>query len=179
LLYRAGRDWAFGAGAMFAPQPTSDTNFGGQSGLPRTHSRSYLVMGGEARYFPFRYKWIEGWVGLTAGGVIVADRYTTNSGDQVPAILGTKTTTVNTEGFSAGVEAGGDYLISDSWVIGLALRVDRWFLPDQVARPGCDPTTTNCNPWPSSCDSVGDCPTLFGSVAAFQVGATLGYRIPF
>jgi hypothetical protein len=180
LLYRAGRDWAIGAGAMFAPQPTSDVNYGGQSGLPRTHSRSYLVMGGEVRYFPLRYRWVEGWVGATAGGVIVADRYTTNSGDQVPEIFGSNQVTVNTEGFSAGVEVGGDYLVTESWVIGLALRIDRWFLPEQ-SRLSCTPGSPNCPQptWSSACDSVGDCPTLAGSVAAFQFGATLGYRIPF
>src|SRR5215472_9031884 len=47
VLYRGGRDWALGAGALFAVHPTSDTQYGGSSGLPRTHSRNYLYLGGE------------------------------------------------------------------------------------------------------------------------------------
>src|ERR1700722_15918043 len=39
VLYRATREWAIGAGATFAPLPTSDPNAGGTSGLLRSHSR--------------------------------------------------------------------------------------------------------------------------------------------
>jgi len=66
-----------------------------------------------------------------------------------------------------GIQLGGDYLITDSWVVGLALRADRWFLPSQKPlsqEPACDP--------------VGDCPTLTGTVAAIEIGLTVGYRIP-
>ena len=167
LLYRAGRDWAIGAGGTFAPKPTSDTNFASQSGLTRTHTRSYLVVGGEARYFPIRYRWVEAWVGLTAGGVVIADRFATQ-GPDVPTILGTREYTVRTEGFAVGVQAGGDYMITDNWVIGLALRADRWLLPNAAADPKRDP----------ACSSIGDCPTLTGSVEAFEIGFTVGYRIP-
>jgi hypothetical protein len=169
LLYRANHDWAVGAGTIFAPRPTSDPNYsGGASGLSRTHSRSYLFLGGEARYFPVRSRWIEGWFGLTAGAIIIADRFTTNAGTEVPPFLGTKIVTVNTEGFAIGVQGGLDYLITDQWVVGLALRADRWFLPEQ--KPFAQE---------SSCDSIGDCPTLTGSVEAFELGLTVGYRIPF
>jgi hypothetical protein len=172
LLYRATREWAFGAGAMFAPRPTSDPNYGGQSGvggassLSRSHARSYLFMGGEARYFPLRSRWIEAWFGLTGGALIIADRFTTNDAPQVPPILGTNTVTVSTEGFAIGVQAGADYLVTDSWVIGLAVRAERWILPSEKPlsqEPSCDP--------------IQDCPTLTGSVAAFEVGLTVGYRI--
>jgi hypothetical protein len=168
LLYRATRDWAFGAGALFAPRPTSDTNYGGgASGLPRTHRRSYLFLGGEVRYFPLRSRWFEAWFGLDAGGVIIADRFSTDNAPQVPSILGTNEVTVSTEGFAVGLQIGGDYLLSDNLVIGLALRADRWILPTE--KPFVQET---------SCDPIGDCPTLTGSVAAFEVGLTFGYRIP-
>jgi hypothetical protein len=163
LLYRATREWAFGAGALFAPRPTSDSNYGGGSGLPRTHRRSYLFLGGEFRYFPFRSRWFEGWFGMTAGAVIIGDRFTTDNAPQVPSILGTNEVTVSTEGFALGVQAGADYLLNDNFVIGLTLRADRWVLPAEK---------------PSSCDALGDCPTLAGSVDAFEVGLTFGYRIP-
>src|SRR5271166_186525 len=75
ILYRATPDWAIGAGTIFAPRPTTDPNYLG-GGVPRTHSRSYLFLGGEARYFPLRSKWLEAWVGLTAGVILIADRFT-------------------------------------------------------------------------------------------------------
>jgi len=68
-------------------------------------------------------------------------------------------------GFAVGGQAGLDYLISDSFVVGLALRADWWLLPDESVLV-------------SSCDAIGDCPTLHGSVAAFEMGVTVGYRIP-
>jgi len=167
LLYRASREWAIGAGALFAPRPTTDQNYvGSQPGLPRTHSRSYLFLGGEARYFPLRSRWFEGWFGVAAGALIIADRFTTNAGPEPAPILGTQTSTVSTEGFSVGIQIGGDYLITDQWVVGLAMRADRWVLPAQ--KPFTQET---------SCDPIGDCPTLTGSVAAFELGLTVGYRI--
>jgi hypothetical protein len=164
ILYRATREWAFGAGALFAPRPTSDSNYGGGiGGVAITHSRSYLTMGAEARYFPLRSRWLEGWFGLTVGGVIISDRYTEPNAPQVPPILGNNSVTASTEGFGVGFEIGGDYLLTDRWVIGLTLRADRWFLPG----------VSN-----SSCTANGFCPTLSGAVAAFELGLSVGYRIP-
>jgi hypothetical protein len=172
LLYRATREWAFGAGTTFAPRPTSDNNFGGASGLVRTHSRSYLFLGGEVRYFPVRSRWFEGWFGMTGGVVVVADRFTTNDTPRVPPIFGNSTQTVSTEGFAVGVQAGADYLVTDQWVIGLALRADQWLLPSKSSQSFLPFSTA------SSCDPLNDCPTLSGSVRAIEIGVTVGYRIP-
>ena len=161
LLYRGGKEWAFGAGALFAPNPTSDSNAGGLSGVPRTHSRSYLFLGTEGRYVPIHSRYIEGWVGLTGGAIIVADRFTTDVGQPVPTILGLKEVTVRTEGFAIGVQLGATWLFAERWVAGIALRGDRWILP----------TTPQCTPF-------GDCATLTGTVEAFEAGLTIGYRIP-
>lgn len=166
LLYRAGGDFAIGAGLSFAPRPTSDPDYGigGLSGLPRTHSRSYLLIGTEGRYIPFHTRFFEAWVGITAGGVVIADRFSTTatqSRDQVPTILGVREVTIRTEGFAVGVQAGGSYIITDRWVAGVALRIDRWLLPNS---PQCSP--------------IGDCATLTGTVAAFETGLTVGYRLP-
>ena len=166
LLYRAGGDFAIGAGLSFAPRPTSDPDYGigGLSGLPRTHSRSYLLIGTEGRYIPFHTRFFEAWVGLTAGGVVIADRFSTTAvqaRDQVPTILGVREVTIRTEGFAVGVQAGGSYIITDRWVAGIALRIDRWLLPNA---PQCSP--------------IGDCATLTGTVAAFETGLTIGYRLP-
>ncbi len=167
ILYRANGDWAIGAGALLSPTPTSETTSSGASGLSRTHERSYLTLGAEVRYYPLRSRWFEGWFGLTAGAVIIGDRFINNNAPGVPSILGNNETTVSTEGFGVGAQIGADYLVTDSWVIGLAVRADRWFLPGQ--KPFSQET---------SCDPVGDCPTLTGGVAAFEFGLTVGYRIP-
>jgi hypothetical protein len=167
LLYRATRDWAIGAGALFAPRPTSDTNYGGASGLKRTHSRNYLFLGGEGRYFPFRSRWIEAWCGVTVGAVIIGDRFANNDAPAVPAILGTNELTVSTEGFAVGLQLGADYLVTDQWVVGLTVRGTQWLLPN--GKPFSQQT---------SCDPIGDCPTLTGTTAAFEVGLGVGYRIP-
>ena len=164
LLYRATRDFAVGAGASFGPNPSTDSQYvSGAGSLVRTHSRSYLFMGGEARYYALRAKWFEGFVGLNGGAIIVGDRFQT-SGAPVAGVLGTREVTVRTEGFAFGVQAGADYIFTDNLVFGLSARASRWLLPE-----GNDPT---------QCDAVKDCPTLTGSVAAFELGLTLGYRIP-
>ncbi len=167
LLYRATHEWAFGAGALLAPRPTSDSEYGGASGLARTHQRSYLFLGGELRYFPLRSRWVEGWFGVTGGAAIIGDRFAWNSAAQVPSFLGNNEVTVSTEGFGVGAQAGADYLINDRLVLGLTLRLEEWVLPTQKAFTSS-----------SSCDPIGDCPTLTGSVDVFTVGITFGYRIP-
>lgn len=160
VLYRWNKSYAIGAGAIFAPSPTSDKQYGGLSSLPRTHSRSYLFFGLEGRYIPVHYKYFEAWVGLSSGAVIVADRFVTEAGDEVPSILGTREVTIRTEGFALGAQAGGSYYLSENWIAGATLRGYHWVLPE--AR-GCSP--------------IGDCATLSGSVQAFELGLTIGYRL--
>ena len=165
ILYRADRAWSIGAGAFFAPKPTSDPNFSsGASDLKRTHSRSYFWLGGELRYFPIRSRYVEFWIGATAGTVVVGDRFSTDSAPSVPSLLGTNQITVSTGGFAAGAQTGIDYVINDSLVVGLAARGDYWLLPAEKNQL-------------SSCDAIGDCPTLHGGVVAFELGLRLGYRI--
>jgi hypothetical protein len=166
ILYRATPEWSIGAEAIYAPNPTTDTNYTGglAQGLDRSHSRSYLSLGGEGRFVPLRWGSLEGWIGLTAGVVIVADRFATNSAPTEPSLLGTNEITVSTGGFAFGLETGGSYFITDRLTFGLALRADQWFLPAFSQT--------------SSCDVFGDCPTLTGRVAAFEVGLSVGYHIP-
>lgn len=161
VLYRWNRDYAIGAGAIFAPSPTSDEQYGGLSSLPRTHSRSYFFLGFEGRFIPFHYKNFEAWVGLSGGGVIVADRFTTEAGDQVPTILGERAVTIRTEGFAIGAQAGGSYYLSENWIFGANLRGYHWILPEG-----------------RQCSPIGDCATLSGSVQVFEFGLTIGYRLP-
>jgi hypothetical protein len=163
LLYRPKPTFAIGAGALLGPRPTSD-NITTPNGPPETHSRSYLWVGAEARYVPIHYRWIEAWVGLNAGGILVADRYDNNTGGSNPEFVGPwniNEVTVRTEGFSLGLQIGVDWMFAQSFVLGLGLRYDRWVLPNNQ---GCSP--------------LGDCATLTGSVSAFEGGLTFGYRLP-
>lgn len=161
VLYRWSREFAAGAGALFAPSPTSDNEYGGLRALPRSHSRSYLFLGGEGRYIPVHWSFFEAWVGLSAGGIVVADRFTTDAGDQVPTILGTREVTIRTEGFAFGVQTGASYYLTENWIAGLNLRAYRWILPQKP-----------------QCSSIGDCATLSGTIEAFEAGLTIGYRLP-
>jgi hypothetical protein len=161
VLYRWNRSYAIGAGAIFAPRPTSDEQYGGLSSLPRTHARSYLFLGGEGRYVPVHYNYFEAWVGLSGGAVIVADRFTTQAGDTVPSIVGTPDVTIRTEGAAIGAQVGGSYYLSENWIAGANLRGYHWILPET-----------------RQCSSIGDCATLGGSVQVFEFGLTIGYRLP-
>jgi hypothetical protein len=161
FLYRGGSDWAIGAGALFSPLPGSDNTYGGNSGLPRSHTRSYLWLGTEARYIPLHLKTIEGWVGFTVGAVVVADRFDTNTPPAVPPIVGSNEVTVRTEGGSVGVQTGADWAFSESLSLGIVGRLDHWILPAAA-----------------TCTPIGDCSTLTGPVSEVEVGIRLGYRIP-
>jgi hypothetical protein len=163
LLYRGGVDWAIGAGALFGPNPTSSTTNG--NGSESTHSRDYLWMGGEARYIPLRLRTIEAWVGIAVGGIIVADRFTTTT-PPVPSDLGTSQVTVRSEGFSLGLQVGGDWDVSEHFVLGLAVRFDNWILPTVPSL-----ASTQCTP-------TGNCATLSGPVTEIEFGIRVGYRIP-
>jgi hypothetical protein len=162
LLFRGGQTWAVGAGALFAPHPTSDSGYGlgGATDLPRTHSRSYLWIGGEARYFPVHTRYFDVWAGITAGGIIIADRFANNAAVPVPSILGVPEVTVSTEGYAIGAQVGGNWIVTEHIVIGLTFRADLWFLPSTV-----------------QCSAFDDCSTLTGKVDAFEMGLTLAYRI--
>ncbi len=160
ILYRPYRDWAFGANFFFDPRPTADTEYGGLSGLPRTHSRSYFFIGSEARYIPLHARAVEGWIGAQAGVVIVADRFSTNTGIAKPSIFGEREVSLSTEGFYFGGQIGGDFYVTDRVVVGLVFRYNHWILPEL---PKCSP--------------ILDCTTLTGGVDSIDFGVTLGYRI--
>lgn len=160
VLYRFQRDYVLGAGVIYSPFGTTDDQYGGGAALLRTHTRSYLFLGVEGRYVPLRYKSFEGWFGLSTGGVIVADRFHTEA-PPVPPILGVPDVTIRTEGFAIGVQAGVTYYLSESWIAGANFRGYHWILPEG-----------------RQCSPIGDCATLAGSVQAFELGLTIGYRLP-
>lgn len=161
VLFRVAPDWVFGAGFLFGPKPTSDTEYGGLSNLRRTHSRSYVSFGGEFRYVPLHTRFFEAWVGGGVGVIIIADRFGTEAGDPLPGFFGDHAVTLRTEGLSTGIQAGVDWIISDHFVAGFTFRLNHWFLP----------STPTCSP-------IGDCTTLTGSANSLEFGLTVGYRIP-
>ncbi len=161
LLFRGAPEWAIGAGFMFAPRPTSDSQYGGFSGLPRTHARTYLTLGSEGRYYFIHVRKAEAYVGLTVGGVVIADRFTTTSAPAVPSILGSPDVTLRTEGYAAGLQIGATWIFADRWIAGAAFRGDVWLLPSSP-----------------QCSAIGDCTTLTGPVDVFELGLNLGYRLP-
>src|SRR4051794_23244867 len=79
-FYRASRNFSIGAGATVAIAPTVD-NPPTVAGIERTHTRSYFLVEAQGRYYPIHQPWIEAWVGVTAGGVIVSDRYKIEGGE--------------------------------------------------------------------------------------------------
>ncbi len=162
ILYRATPEWAAGAGILFGPQPTSESVPVAGTNLNRTHSRSYFTIGAEVRYFPIRLRWVEAWVGFTAGVAVVADRYATLNGIPQPTLLGTPESTVRTEGGAVGAQLGIDYMFADRWVAGFAARSERWLLPSVAAS-----------------SSLGDQATLTGIVEVLQFALNIGYRLPF
>jgi len=160
-LFRGGRYWAVGAGARFGPSPTSDDQYGGATGLSRTHSRSYLWLGAEGRFIPLRFGKFEAWSGVVLGGIIVADRFVTNDGEKVPTVLGERPVTIATNGLSLGAQLGINWNFAERWTTGFALRTNVWFLPQSRA-----------------CSPILDCATLTGAVFAMEMGLSIGYRIP-
>lgn len=161
LLYRWNRSFAAGAGIMFSPFPTSSELYGGVRGLSRTQSRSYFFIGGELRFIPLHYRFFEGWIGASVGGIVVADRFRTNGGDDVAPIVGSKESTVRSEGFAFGAQLGGNYFLSENWIVGANSRIYQWMLPSKAR-----------------CSSLGDCATLTGAVQALEFGLTIAYRLP-
>lgn len=161
VLASTGKRWSVGAAARFAPKPTADSEYGGTGRLPRTHSRSYFSLGVEGRFIPLQIGDFDIWGGASLGAVVVADRFSTDSGDAVPTVLGDRNVTIASEGLSVGGQVGLHWNFADRWVMGTALRFDNWFLPKT-----------------SSCTPIGDCTTLQGGVLALDLGLTIGYRVP-
>jgi hypothetical protein len=161
--YRAAPAWSIGAGVLFAPRPTNDTGYGlgGSSGLSRTHSRDYLFVGAEGRYFPLHYKLFEAWVGVQAGGIVVADRFTTDAAGAYSPKIGYPQVNERTEGFAFGGQVGFAYSFAESFTVGFTLRASGWFLPSTP-----------------QCSTIGDCATLTSTAAVYEGGLLLGYRLP-
>ena len=76
------------------------------------------------------------------------------------AFVGPRSTTVGTEGLTAGIAGGGEWSFATNLSAGVTLRYMNWFLP---GNPGSSPTA--------------DVASLSGRVDTFELGLVLGYRI--
>ena len=159
-LYRANRYFAIGAGASVALKPVTD-NPPSVSGIDRSHTRSYFLVEAQGRYYAVRAETFEGWLGLTAGAVIVSDRYAIENGEQSSAaIIGPRASTVRTEGGAVGMLIGANWSFATNWAVGLSARYMQWFLPHDAA------TTIFL-----------DRATLTDQQSALNVGISCSYRI--
>jgi hypothetical protein len=129
-FYRANRHFAVGAGATVAVKPATEQPSDEAGMIARSHSRSYFLVEGQGRYYWASGLAFEGWVGATAGVVIVSDRYSIEGGEEpAAAILGPRASTIRTEGGTMGAAVGGQWSFAPNWAAGFSLRYARWFLP--------------------------------------------------
>jgi hypothetical protein len=160
-LYRANRSFAIGAGASLALKPTTD-NPPSAAGIDRSHTRSYFLVEAVGRYYWLSPGWMESWLGLTVGGVVVSDRYSVDGGETSNvSLIGPGSSTVRTEGGAFGAQLGAQWTISANWAAGASVRYARWFLPSQPA--------TNV---------FQDRATLTDQQGMLDVGVHCSYRIP-
>jgi hypothetical protein len=159
-MYRANADFAVGAGATVAVKPTVD-NPPSDPGFDRSHSRGYFLVEAQGRYYALHLEWFEAWAGLSAGGVIVSDRYTIEGPDEPKAaIIGPRSSTIRTEGGTVGALLGAQWTFAPNWAFGLSVRYMRWFLPQ-------DPATT----------VFLDTATLTDQQSVLNIGLLCSYRI--
>ncbi len=160
MLYRTGGTYAVGAGVGYAPATRTDTPQRTYANLDRSHKRDYLTIDMVGRYYALRSSWLEGWLGMTVGGVVVYDRFETKTESPSAPILGPSGVVLRTEGVSMGIAGGLGWTFAPNWSVEAAVRSAWWFLPG----------TRQCAP-------TGDCATLANDVAMFNLGIGVGYRI--
>jgi len=158
-LYRPNADWAIGAGASMGMQ-TGGESIDSPGGIERSHNRSYLMLDALGRYYALRLGWLEGWIGGTAGMVVINDTYTNDHANPSAPILGPQGVILRTEGMSAGIAMGLGWTFAQNWSVEGMLRSAWWLLPSKLERA---PT--------------GDTATLKDQVAMFSLGVAVAYRM--
>jgi hypothetical protein len=160
-LYRIG-PFGIGAGIDWATTLRSDKARGAPE-LERAHTRSYFLVEGQFRYYPFRTSEWEGWAGATIGGVVVSDTWSTLADREPYAdtdFIGPRDSSLGTEGFAFGIGAGAEWSFAPAWSVGATLRYSNWLFPQ------------NPKPLP-----LGDPASLSGRVDMIALLIALAYRI--
>jgi hypothetical protein len=166
-LYRANLKFAAGAGITLGLVPTTDApardaaQIQGEDAIVRDHSRGYLTVEAIGRYYPFVGDNLEAWLGITGGLVVVSDSFASNAPFSDKALVGPRSQTIRTEGYTIGLAGGAAYALAPNWSLGASLRYGSWFLPQE-------PET---NP-------LGDQASLTGQNNLFAFGVSIAYRIP-
>jgi hypothetical protein len=160
-LYRVG-SFGIGAGINWATTLRSDAARGAPE-LVRQHSRSYFLVEAQLRYYALRSNDWEGWAGVTIGGVVVNDSWSVLA-DRDPYsdtdFVGPRSSTLGTEGLSAGLGVGAEWSFAPSWSVGTTLRYSNWIFPQEPS-----PLPTN------------DPASLKGRVDMVALSIALAYRI--
>jgi hypothetical protein len=159
-LFRASGVFAVGAGLTLGLTPTTDAPRQDPEGIERDHTRRYLTIEGTVRYYPYLEPTLEAWVGLTAGLVVVSDRFESTQGKQEVQLVGPEGVTIRSEGYTVGLAVGAAYIFAPNWSVGGAFRYGNWFLPSEPAR-----------------DPLGDEASLVGRNSVFGLGASIAYRV--
>ena len=167
-LYRANIAFAFGAGLTLGLVPTTDAPprdaqpvAPGEEPIVRDHSRGYFTVEAIGRYYPFVGENFEAWVGLTGGLVVVSDSFASDRPFSDKALIGPRSQTIRTEGYTVGLAVGAAYSVAPNWSLGAGLRYGSWFLPNKA----------ETNP-------LGDEASLTGQNNLFAFGINVAYRIP-
>jgi hypothetical protein len=132
-LVRIPAGFAFGAGLTLGLIPTTDVPTDNPPGVDRTHKRAYMTIEGMIRYYPFKEKRFEGWVGAGPGIVIVSDTFASRLGLDENAYVGNPGVTLRTEGLSALAALGFSFALTDHWYLGGGARGGVWHVPEEPA----------------------------------------------
>lgn len=158
-MLRPSPRFSFGAGVALGFRPISDdADIVTPNGtIQRVHSRNYLILSGQGRYFFARRDGFEAWVGASGGLIVVSDRYELE--DKGTAIINPRSTTLATQGPMVGFAAGADWALSTAWTVGGWTHQMLWFLPDKAA-----------------CGATSDCATVSGLSYSLEIGLAFTYR---
>ena len=160
-IYRNGRRFAFGAGAMLGLIPTTDAPRHDPEAIVRNHSRSYLTLEGTIRHYPYVGEGVELWWGVSGGLAVVSDRFEVSDKNSDLALVGQRGVTIRTEGATIGLLGGASFYLANHWSLGTTFRYGNWFLPKTAAK-----------------DPLLDEASLTGRNTMFSLGISIAYRIP-
>lgn len=160
-LYQFG-PFALGAGILWATTLRND-DARGQVELEREHGRRYFLVEAQFRYSFLQTHNADAWVGTSLGGVMIRDAWTVLA-DREPVnevkFVGPDSLTIATEGLSASVIAGGNWIFAQNFLLGGLFRYGNWILPFEA-----DTTPLE------------DVASLSGRLDVFELALTLGVRL--
>jgi len=156
-LYRTSEHFAFGAGLTLGFSPKHEV-IDLTSSVPRSHSSTFFIAEGTARYLPISGPSFETWLGPTLGFVVVSDSFQIEQNQPDQHFVGENGSSVATEGFAFGAAAGAQWALVPGLKLGGMLRLGYWLLPETPRRT-----------------ALGDTASLAGGVPFVAAGLTVSY----